>query len=1011
MTDQIGDGLRALRSSGLALMLCAALGSAANAQTKAVEVPAGALEEALIALANQTGQQLLYTPDLVAGRRTDGVSGTMTPEAALARLVGDAPLAIVRVGPNTLVLKRRPGPSDPGKPTLPLAGEPAPDQRLVIAHAPQGAPTLVDEVRVTGSNIRGAKGPSPLIVMDSADLQRSGYATVADALQTLAQTFGGESTEGTILTRADRTGSNSGYATGVNLRGLGSDATLVLVNGRRLAGSGNKGDFSDLSGIPTIAVSRVEVLLDGASAIYGSDAVGGVVNVILKRDFAGAEVRGRVGSGAGGEPGERQLSAILGQRWRGGGGFLAYEAHQRDRLPISERDFASDADLRSRGGSDRREPRSFPGNILGVDPTTGATRPMWAIPAGQPGVGLSPADFVAGAVNLSSPQAGLDLLPQQRRQTVYGAVHQSLTPDFELSAEARYSHRRTKVHGLAQTSTLRVTTANPYFVSPIGATSHQIDYAFQGELPNSQVAPVSQSFSGAAGFKLQLPGGWLLDGYGGLGRERIVSRTTGLLNSAFLNEALGSAADNPLTPYSPAKDGYFNPFTGQAVNTSAVLAFIGSGRAETRLRNQVVSGGLQADGPLLRLPAGELKLAVGVQARGESYRRSGVNFTSTVVPTAQQALVAERQMAAAYAELSAPLVGPENRRPALERLELTAAVRAERYSDFGSTVNPKIGLIWSPLDGVRWKATYGKSFRAPALTELAEAEVYTPLRLQDVSGQVLTLALNGGNPDLEPETAKSWTVSLELSPPQIPNLQFTLTGFRTTFEARIDRPLFSNRLTALTDPTLAGFVQRIDPQNPGDLELITRLLADPRTLTSLGVFPPTEYRAITDFRYVNTGRLRVSGLDVQASYGLTAFGGRLTFGANGAWLFDYKQQVTPLSPAVEFAGLAGYPAKFRARVSAEWIRGEVALGGALSHAAGFSDALGAKIDAQTKVDAHLRVTAPNVGGLAGVSASLVVRNLFDQDPPFYDNLTGIGFDPASGDPVGRFVALELAKRW
>ncbi|HYD45198.1 MAG TPA: TonB-dependent receptor, partial [Phenylobacterium sp.] len=322
-----------------------------------------------MAFADQTGQQLLYKPDLVAGRRTAGVFGTMSAEAALKRLVGDNQIVIVRVGPNTLTLQPRQDPPEGAKPVPPpFGGDPAtPPAAATVALPAAAEPTLVDELRVTGSNIRGARGPSPILVMDSADLQRSGYASVAEALQTLAQTFGGESTEGTILTRADRTGSNSGYATGVNLRGLGSDATLVLVNGRRLAGSGNKGDFSDLSGVPTIAVSRVEVLLDGASAIYGSDAVGGVVNVILKRDFEGAEVRVRGGTGSRGEPQEVHLGAILGHRWRGGGGFIAYESYLRDRLPVSERAFASNADLRARGGSDRREPRSFPGNILGVD--------------------------------------------------------------------------------------------------------------------------------------------------------------------------------------------------------------------------------------------------------------------------------------------------------------------------------------------------------------------------------------------------------------------------------------------------------------------------------------------------------------------------------------------------------------------------------------------------------------------------------------------------------------------
>lgn len=1012
--------VRALRSSAIAWVLAAAVGGVAQAEAKPVDVPAGPLDKALLALAAQTDHQLLYTPDLIAGRRTDGVSGRMTPEAALARLLGESQLVVTRVGPNTLTLKRRRnGREREAAAPRPFATEATPF--ALLAQEPLSArlaskpasdePTLVEEVRVTGSNIRGAAGPSPIMVLDGAALQQSGYATIADALQTLPQTFGGESTEGTILTRTDRTGSNSGYATSINLRGLGSDATLVLVNGRRLAGSGNKGDFTDLSGIPSVAVSQVEVLLDGASAIYGSDAVGGVVNVVLRRDFEGAELRVRGGVGTRGEPREGQVGLIVGRTWQGGGGFVAYEAYRRDRLPIGERAFASDADLRSRGGSDRRESLSFPGNIVRIDPATGLAAPFWAIPSGQSGAGLQPADFTAGTVNLTSPQAGIDLLPQQRRQTVYAAGHHALTPIFEVSAEARYSFRRTKADGLAQTSTLTVNRNNPFFVSPVGAASHQIQYAFQGELGNPKVAPTSESLSGALGFKLQLPATWLAEGYGGFGQERIETRTSGLLNSAFLSEALGVSADNPATPYRAVIDGYFNPFTGVAANPAGVLAFVGAGRAETQLRNQVFSLGVQADGPLISLPAGRVKLAVGLQARRETYRRAGVNFTSTVAPTPQQTLTADRDMAAAFAELRVPIFSGENRRAGLEQLELTAAVRAERYSDFGTTVNPKVGVVWSPVDGLHVRATYGESFRAPALQELGEAELYTPLRLQQGSARILTLALNGGNPDLEPETATSWTLGFDLQPPQLPGLRLSVTGFRTNFEARIDRPLFANRLTALTDPTLATFVRRLDPQNADDLALITRLLADPRTLTSLGVFPPAEYGAITDFRYVNTGRLRVSGLDLQSSYTRSALGGQLTLGVNSSWLFEYEQQVTPLSPATDFAGIASYPAKFRARASADWTRGDLSLGGALNHLDGFTDALGAEIGAQTTLDAHLRLAAPQGSWFEGVTASLTVRNLLDRRPPFYDNPTGIGFDPASGDPIGRFVALQLTRRW
>src|SRR6185295_1943971 len=144
----------------------------------------------------------------------------------------------------------------------------------------------------------------------------------------LPQNFIGAATEQSALTLADGSGSNSSLATGANLRGLGPDATLVLINGKRLAGSGTAGDFADLSGLPTAAVERVEVLLDGASALYGSDAVGGVVNVILKDRYEGAETRMRLGSVTKGNLSEVQIGQLAGVNWSSGNLLLAYEFHR-----------------------------------------------------------------------------------------------------------------------------------------------------------------------------------------------------------------------------------------------------------------------------------------------------------------------------------------------------------------------------------------------------------------------------------------------------------------------------------------------------------------------------------------------------------------------------------------------------------------------------------------------------------------------------------------------------------
>ncbi|MCR5879460.1 TonB-dependent siderophore receptor [Phenylobacterium sp. J367] len=210
----------------------------------------------------------------------------------------------------------------------------------------------VEELRVTGTLVRGARAKeAPGLVLGREDLLQTGHATLAGALNTLPQVFGGRSTEATSLLNSDRSGTNGALATGVNLRGLGSDATLVLVDGRRLAGSGLKGDFADVSSIPSIAIERVEILLDGASALYGSDAVGGVVNIILRDDFEGGQLRARGGAARAGEPREGLVAGLIGHRWETGSGLIAVEAYQREALAAADRPYTATADLRPLGAA------------------------------------------------------------------------------------------------------------------------------------------------------------------------------------------------------------------------------------------------------------------------------------------------------------------------------------------------------------------------------------------------------------------------------------------------------------------------------------------------------------------------------------------------------------------------------------------------------------------------------------------------------------------------------------
>ncbi|TAJ68727.1 MAG: TonB-dependent receptor [Phenylobacterium sp.] len=991
--------------------------SAAQAQTTyAVSVDAAGLEPALLSLATQTKQQIMFSKGVVAGRSAPPVKGQMTPEQALTGLLIGTDLRARRVNDQMIVVERvtaRTQEAGDGRPFGVSAADVGGSASISDPVALE--PTLVDEVRVTGTHIRGTtKSASPLMVLDRAALERSGHATVASALAALPQAFATGASEGTLTTGSDRIVRNVNYGSSVNLRGLGPDATLILVNGRRLSGSGSFGDFADISSIPSAAVERVELLLDGASALYGADAVGGVVNIILRKDVEGAESRAYAGIGTDGEPLQLQLSQSLGHRWSTGSVFLALEYQKRNALRAEDRPYTASADLRPLGGSDRRVTNSFPGNILGPDPITGAQAPRWAIPAGQNGVGLRPSDFQLGTVNLENGRAGIDTLPRQVLQSAFLTANQEVGHGVEITADVRYAFRKYAVSTAANVTTLSVNRSNPFFVSPNGSTSHSIAYSLQEELGNPLNIGSAETWGASLGAKAPLFGDWQADGYLGFGQEISESDTTGLLHTLYLSEALGTTADRPDTSFNVARDGYFNPFSGRpGANSPAMLAFISSGFTSSRIKisSYVASG--QADGTLLTGPGGPIKLAIGGQARRETVLRGGTNFASTAAPTAQISADVSRETFAAFGELRVPIVGEANRRAGVDALEVSLAGRIERYNDVGTTANPKVGLLWRPTADLTLRGTYGRSFRAPALREVHDPESASSIQLNKADGtRVRVLVLGGGNPGLEPETANSWTFGADYRPAAIPGLALGFTAFDIAFRNRIDRPVQQNTVAALIDPALTSFVQNIAPAtNASDRALIVALLARPGTLATAQAFPPEAFAAIVDNRYVNTTTLRVRGVDVTASYRFQVGEDDVALGLNGSYLADFKQRITPTSGAQERVGVAGSPVKLRARATADWTRGRLTLGAAFNYVDRYRDVLGARISAQPTVDLQARLAAPDHGFGRGVTVTLNVRNVFDQAPPFYDNPAGIGYDPTNADPIGRFAAIQITRAW
>ena len=292
---------------------------------------------------------------------------------------------------------------------------------------------------VTGTLLKASgELASPVVMLDRDELDRRGRGTVADVLAELPQNYAGSGTAGALLSGADRGGSNGVVATGVNLRGLGTDATLVLINGRRMAGTGFRGEFADVSALPSAAVERVDVLLDGASALYGSDAVAGVINIIMRRSFDGQESRVRLSAAEGGM--ETVIASHLaGRSWSSGSALLSYEYQRQNALSSLDRAYTADGDLRPFGGSDWRTLFSSPGNIVAYDPARASYVSQWAIRPGPSGTAQTPADFAAGQTNLQATSQGVDLMPDIERHSVYGRLRQSMGDRLDLTADLRFN--------------------------------------------------------------------------------------------------------------------------------------------------------------------------------------------------------------------------------------------------------------------------------------------------------------------------------------------------------------------------------------------------------------------------------------------------------------------------------------------------------------------------------------------------------------------------------------------
>ncbi|HEX4266743.1 MAG TPA: TonB-dependent receptor [Steroidobacteraceae bacterium] len=882
------------------------------------------------------------------------------------------------------------------------ADEPSPKQAATVARVPTPAPRRLaadqdggrlDEVNVTGSLIRGVQDAvAPLLYLKPQQLAMADYETVQDALysQPILSLNGPREDLGIDA--------NEQYGAGLDLRGLGVGATLVLVNGERQPLSGLNGDFVDVSTIPLSAVERIEVLPDGASALYGSDAIAGVVNIIMRNDFDGARSEVRYGTAGGGRR-EMVASQLFGTHWSGGHAMLAYQYSDETSLAAAERPYAANADKTPYGGGNFDSYYSYPGNIL--NPQT--MLPTYGLALQQSGQAPALA-ALSPSLDLQNQFAGLQLFPDVTANEFYATVAQDLSDKLQLFFEGRFAERDALESYLPNTATLLVPPSNPYYVNPYSGVPYvEVAYSFLHDYGPATFSAGSQVYMATLGGKLQLGQTWQATLSESYGRQSLRSVQYDAANVDTLQSYL--VDPNPATAFNPF--GATNPETLAAIEQSYPLHSVAT----------VEYTRLVADGPVFSMPAGDAKLAVGFERREEGLFHDIADPLNPDEETIPQSY--SRHIESLFSQLDLPLIGDTTNSRSAPRLELNVAGRYEHYSDFGGTFNPTFRIQWIPVQPLKLRASWGRSFRAPTLDNLydtsanAAGSVVLP-DPQSPTGRSLALVEQGSNPDLKQETAKTWTAGFDLAPSVLTGSTFSVTYYSIDYDGRIAQPGADNPFAVLTDQTEWSAVITRNPTRAQ----ITAVCDSPYYEQPVSQCLASSPAAIIYGTLANLSTTKTTGLDLEAHDSLSGALGTLSLDVTGNYVFDFDQELTDTSPAVDIVNTVSNPLALRLRGTVGWSRAGPQLPGpavdlAVNYAGGYKNpgsTLVPNVSPWTTVD--LRVvyrTRQDSGWLGGMTFSLNATNLLNHEPPFVDDQ--FGYDPENVQALGRVVSVDISKRW
>jgi iron complex outermembrane receptor protein len=606
-------------------------------------------------------------------------------------------------------------------------------------------------IAVTGTRIKRVdmNVAAPLTILGKEEIQATGKQTVTDIVKALPAAIGNSVT--TTTTNGGGNGSGN-----IALRGLDSSSTLVLLNGRRLPLDAG-GSSPDLNSIPVAAIERIEVLQDGASAIYGSDAIAGVINIITRKDWDGLDFNVYVGQASRGDLQTKSIDITYGATNDRGGLLLGANVYSQGNVASRDRDVSKQA-LGPSSATPNGHVITGDDNLISNDtwanpnaPTTGDFRPYTS----------------ADRYNFSSIT---DAIMSQDRKSIFLGGDYELTKGLKgfiethfTNTQSRYNSAPTPLFLSNETGDLTVAANNPY--NPFNVELTDVRKRFLQFGPRESDADAN-TFRSIIGVQGNITEKWNWDVAYNHGESKTRSTTKNLVNKTNLQLGIGDPANcTALSKLGCVPVNILGPdgsLTDEMINWLRINA---TDFTTTELDSVTVNFA----GDLLETSLGTIGLAFGVEGRTEEYTsRSDPNSEqyNTIGSTNAKSTSGDRDVKEAYVELTLPLT---------QLAEINLAARHSDYSDFGTTTNPKVGVKIRPVDGLTLRGSYSTGFRAPSLVELFQGQqenfatlsdpCQTPGNCDVQSDEDINqfLALQGGNPDLDPEKSKSFTYGIAYS--------------------------------------------------------------------------------------------------------------------------------------------------------------------------------------------------------------------------------------------------------